>query len=228
MPTKQMRNAGGSPAGRPLSRRESKAATRMRLIEAAIEILDTEGEGELTTTAVARRAGISQPSFYVHFSDLDDLLHQVIEHMNGELSAPTREARRQSRNAPFDVGKLRETFRVPLEFLLAHPTITRLLARTRLDLVSPLGAWSRAVWQTNRDDLVADLAAAGLPNKTMKNRRMLGLIAEGVMGLTETLALAHLDGRAGNVEELLDVLVAFSWGYLRCPPTDASNGERVR
>jgi AcrR family transcriptional regulator len=35
------------------------------------------GYGGLSTGAVARAAGVAQPTFYVHFRDMDDLLRTI-------------------------------------------------------------------------------------------------------------------------------------------------------
>lgn len=65
-----------------------------------------------------------------------------------------------------------------------------------------------------RDQLVADLAAAGFDDRTPADRRRLQMIADGIMGMTAELVLGHLDGRYRNLEEMIDVLLAFSDGYL--------------
>src|SRR5690606_7427064 len=63
----------------PLTRSEAKDLTRRRLLRAALEILDKEGEAGLTTVAVAKAAGIAQSSFYVHFKDMQDLLRALAD-----------------------------------------------------------------------------------------------------------------------------------------------------
>src|SRR5688572_30492269 len=41
--------------------------TRVRSLEAALEVVRAEGIGELTTRAIARRSGLTQPAIYRHF-----------------------------------------------------------------------------------------------------------------------------------------------------------------
>jgi AcrR family transcriptional regulator len=50
---------------------------RRALIDAALEILITEGTQALSLRAVARRAGVSQAAPYHHFTDRDELLAAV-------------------------------------------------------------------------------------------------------------------------------------------------------
>lgn len=198
---------------RVLTRREAKALTRRRLLDAALTILDEEGESALTTVTVTRGAGISQSSFYVHFSDIDDLLHHLIEELAAERRTLTRGARHRARLAPGNEQHLRDTFRIPLQNLVAHPPLLRLLLRTRHDPTSQLGEWSRELYRGSRDALIDDLVAAGLPHRTRGEKARASMIADGVIALTETLALGHVEGRYPDLEDVVDVLIAFSRGY---------------
>lgn len=195
-----------------ITRREAKAVTRRRLLDAALAILDTDGDAGLTTVAVTRRAGIAQSTFYVHFVDVDDLLHSLVEDLAAERGRLTRAARRASRAAR-DAPSLRDTFRVPLNDMLAHPRLSRLLLASRSD-GTPLGKWSRQIHERSRADLMEDLAAAGLTVETAEERRRAEMIADAIIGMTEALALGYMEGRYTEVEEMVDTLVLFSCGYL--------------
>ena len=203
---------------RTLTRREAKAVTRQRLLDAALEILDEDGEAALTTTAVTRGAGIAQSSFYVHFADIDDLLQSLIDELAANRRRETRIARVAARATPFEVERLRETFRIPINDLVAHPQLFRLVMRSRHDRTSALGEWSRSLHEDSRAALVEDLVAAGLPSATSSDRRKAEMIADGIIALTETLAAGHLEGRYRDVEEMIDVLIAFSKGYFTLIP----------
>ena len=199
-----------SKASASVTRREAKASTRARLLDAALEILDDEGEAGLTTTAVTRRAGVAQPTFYGHFADVDDLLGALIEEVAEKRRTETRRARSDARHGA--TGALRETFRIPLEDMLAHPKLFRLLVKSRFER-SPLGDWSRSVLQASRTALVEDLTNAGMPARSASDRRKVRMVADGVIALTETLALGRLDGRYPDTDEVIDILIAFSRGY---------------
>ncbi|WP_219416515.1 TetR family transcriptional regulator [Pseudonocardia nigra] len=219
--------AAATKAGRPFTRKEVKAITRSRLLEAALAILDEEGEAALTTINVTRRAGIAQSSFYVHFADMDDLLHSLIDELSLERLRLTREARRGSRSAPWDMERFRDTFRVPITHSIAHPRLFRLLIRSRHDPASPLGEWSRSVFDENRAALVEDLVSLGMPNGSDADRRRLEMIADGVIALTESMMLGHIEGRYPDIEEAIDVLITFSEGYLRLREQDAARRSRA-
>jgi len=214
------RNAGGAEAGRTLSRGEAKELTRQRLLQAALRILDEKGEAGLTASAVARAAGIAQSSFYVHFRDKDDLLGALGDEAVLRMRRMLREARRRSREEPDDVERLRATFRLPLERTVAHPALFRLGLRTRHDR-SPLGEATREVLSGYRRDLFEDLAVLGLPTGTAAERRRVEMIADGYIALTESLIIGHLEGRYPNVEEIVDMLVIFTYGPRTLLPVDA-------
>ena len=59
------------------SRTELKARTRDKLLEAAIATLIEEGYAGFSMNKVAKRAGIAQPSFYVHFANTEQLLEAL-------------------------------------------------------------------------------------------------------------------------------------------------------
>ncbi|MBU8909212.1 TetR/AcrR family transcriptional regulator, partial [Desertibacillus haloalkaliphilus] len=56
---------------------ESKYET---IIQAAIQIIVTEGAASLSTTKVAKAVGISQSNIYIYFNNKADMLTQVFEH----------------------------------------------------------------------------------------------------------------------------------------------------
>lgn len=65
------------PASKKLSRKEQKARTRERIIDAAVQVLLSEGFEGFSMRRVSKAAGIAQPSFYSHFENMDELLSAV-------------------------------------------------------------------------------------------------------------------------------------------------------
>ncbi|MEX2584391.1 MAG: TetR/AcrR family transcriptional regulator [Gemmatimonadota bacterium] len=57
--------------------------TRERSILAAVDVVREEGIQELTTRAIARRSGLTQPAIYRYFVGKDDLVREVL----GEIRA---------------------------------------------------------------------------------------------------------------------------------------------
>lgn len=196
-----------------LSRRDAKAETRRRLLASALAILDEDGESGLTTVAVTRRAGIAQSTFYVHFADTSALLHALVDDLMAERRRLTREARHAAR-ATADDPATRDTYRVPLHYLIAHPQLTRLLLTSRGG-PSPVGVWSRESLQQSRAALVEDLVAAGMNTGTPRQHRQVQMIADAIIGMTEALAMGCIEGRYHDIDEMVDTLMLFSAGYLQ-------------
>ncbi|MEU8383533.1 TetR family transcriptional regulator [Streptosporangium sp. NPDC048865] len=206
----------------PPTRSEAKDLTRRRLIRAAFAILDEEGEAGLTTVKVARAAGIAQSSFYVHFKDRQELLRALGDRAGERLRGAMREARRRAREAPGDRERHRETFRIPLEAICRHPALFRLNLRARHDPSSPFHEFAVESAGAYRAHLVADLASFGFPTGRESDRRRLEMVADGIGALSDAMAIGHIDGRYPDLEEVVDVLVAFSYGYLRLLRRDPS------
>ncbi len=58
-------------------RQVSKEQTRQRLIQAAHKLILEKGLAGLTMNQISRKAGIAQPSFYNHYSNLTELIIDV-------------------------------------------------------------------------------------------------------------------------------------------------------
>lgn len=196
---------------RSLRRDESKRITRRRLLEAAARVLREEGLRSLTTCRVSREAGVAQPTFYVHFKDMEELLRTLAQEKIGQIRKPLREARSLLRS-PSDGNPLRETFRLPLKALVQQPELFRLYVQEYHRPGSPVGKLARDTQAELQQDLIEDLTALGAPASTQADRQRLEMFAEGLITLTQTLALGYLDGRYDDLEAIVDVLVEFTHG----------------
>lgn len=197
---------------RALTREESKLITRRRLLEAAATILRESGSGKLSASAIAREAGIAQPTFYVHFKDKDDLLQTLAREKIDAIRRPLKEARLELASGAGGLEVLQRTFRVPLEALVEHPELFRLYVQQFHDPGSPFGAQARQLRRELEADLVEDLAALGVPANTAVERQRLEMMAAGMIELTQTLALGYVDGRFDDLDTIVDVLTRFALG----------------
>lgn len=71
-----------------LSRQASKEQTRQRLIQAAHKLLLEKGLAGLSMNQITRKAGIAQPSFYNHYSSLNELIVDVRKRMAERYLSP--------------------------------------------------------------------------------------------------------------------------------------------
>jgi AcrR family transcriptional regulator len=200
-----------------LTRAEAKSVTRARLLEAAGKVLAAAGYGGLSVSAVAREAGVAQPTFYVHFRDKDELLRALGEAEMGMLRQRVRQARERF-IAGAGVDAVRETFRIPLQTWVEHPELLRLHMQELRQPGSPIGAMMRQLREEFRRDLADDLVRLGLPAASAAEREELQLIAEAMLAQTETLALFYLDGACSNLDTVVEVLTRFAVGVIGFGP----------
>ncbi len=72
---------------KPRSPRRSDALSRDRIVEAAIEILDNEGERDLTFRALTTRLSTGAGAIYHHVTNKDELLAAAAEDIIGRVMA---------------------------------------------------------------------------------------------------------------------------------------------
>lgn len=75
---------------RGITRAEQAAATRRRLLDAAVECLYELGYARTTTVEVQARSGVSRGSLLHQFASRNDLLMAAVEHLGAEMFADLR------------------------------------------------------------------------------------------------------------------------------------------
>lgn len=103
---------------RARNRRGEGAQLRGDILRAAQHLLDEAGGQAVTLRAVARRAGISAPSIYPHFSDPDAILFALAQDAFAALEQELRRAQEASGDA---TGRLRATCTAYLDFARTWP-----------------------------------------------------------------------------------------------------------
>jgi AcrR family transcriptional regulator len=113
-------------ARRERSARGEGARLRDELIDAASDLIAESGVEAASLRAVARRAGVSAPSVYLHFDDLEALIQAVVERRFRDLLAYIEAGIAE---APEDqpVERLRAGARGYVRFALDHPGHYRVL-----------------------------------------------------------------------------------------------------
>lgn len=98
---------------------------RTELIAAANEILDRTGDpADVTVRGVAAAVGVAPNAVYLHFSDRDALLTEVVVDRFGALEAALADA---VEDASDPLDRLRRGHAAYCEFALAHPGHYRML-----------------------------------------------------------------------------------------------------
>ena len=73
--------------GSPPTQQKRSAATRLRLLDATIEVLSELGYARTSTPEICRRAGVSQGALFKHFPSKTILLGAAVRHLFASLVA---------------------------------------------------------------------------------------------------------------------------------------------
>lgn len=184
------------------SRKASKERTRAKLIQATLKVLYKHGPSALTTGRIAEEAGVAQPTFYVHFSDMQDALTQAAEAVADKLLVRLKDYR-DDLDASAPAESIRGAFAASVNALLSEPKMAELYLRHRRDVNTPLGKRWRQITQRARDDLRSDLETMGLAEHVED----LGIYAELIVGMTLTVTEGVLDKRIEDKDAAIDALV---------------------
>jgi len=197
-----------------VSARDRREARRAQLIEAALELLGTAGWQATTVRAICARAQLTPRYFYESFTDRDELLLAVFDHISRQAATVTLEAVTE---APDDArAKARAAIGAFVELVTDDPRKARVL------FVEAMGseALTKRRFETLR--MFAMLVAAqgrsfyGMERSTDPLIEASALMTVG--GLAEIL-LAWLDGtlhatREQLIDDCTDLFVATGEGAL--------------
>lgn len=180
------------------SRKEAKERTRQRLLDAIVRLLHDEGPTALTTARIAEQAGIAQPTFYVHFPDLEAALDETAERLGDALLGRMQERAPAPEEAdPRDA--IRAAFRALVDAMLADRRLAEIFLRHRRDQSSPFGKRFRRVLAQTRERIEAQLEARGVPDPGVHA----ALITGAAIGAVEALLDRRIADRDAAVEALV-------------------------
>lgn len=120
-----------------------------RIVDCAIEVLESEGADALTTTNVAKRLGVSQPALYAHVANLEEIKERAALRGTTELSQRLAEAI-ADREGDDALHAMAHAYR---EYVRAHPGLYLLMLRVRnpgpyLETVDHMAEASRSVFRS--------------------------------------------------------------------------------
>jgi AcrR family transcriptional regulator len=118
---------------RTRNRRGEGARLREEIIAAAARLIEEGGQDAVSLRAIARSAGITAPSIYAHFEDLDDVLEAVVANTFQALTVYLLEGV-ESITDP--VGRLRAACHAYVAFGHDHPEQYAVLFTRNIELAS--------------------------------------------------------------------------------------------
>jgi AcrR family transcriptional regulator len=149
-----------SPHSRQRNARGQGGRLREEIVRAALRLIDAGGAEAVTLRAVAREAGISAPSIYDHFDDLEQILGAVVGQCFVDL---TTEIRAAGDGVTDPVQRLEAGCRAYLGYGARHPQRYELLFSRERPSDAAMGeaaASSAAAFATLQDS-ISDCAAHG-------------------------------------------------------------------
>ncbi|HLT62023.1 MAG TPA: TetR family transcriptional regulator [Microlunatus sp.] len=174
---------------------------RIALLEAAVEVLATDGARGLTFRTVDGRAKVPVGTTSNYFASRDELLMQVGAHVYLRF-APDPEELRQATTGPADLGQLTAIMRRVVARLLDRGTVYLALLELRLE-ATRRPALREMLTRRVREDLefnVSSHAASGLPG----DRETVILLYLALAGLViEQLTLPGVLADDGSVDDLV-------------------------
>ncbi|MBK6574897.1 MAG: TetR/AcrR family transcriptional regulator [Sandaracinaceae bacterium] len=202
------------------TRKANKERTRHKLVQATLKILHKQGPTALTTGRIAQAAGVAQPTFYVHFKDMDEALEEAAITVGDALRARLREFRDGLQDGASPQAATRHAFATGVEALTADRRSAELFLRHRRDVANPLGRRWRELMDGAREDLIADLHARGVG----KHVDDLVVLADTIIGLVLTTVESILDGRVTNRASAMDMMMRSVEASMTPPVQNASLG----
>jgi AcrR family transcriptional regulator len=179
-----------------LTRRESSAVTRRRLIDSAIDIVRREGPAAATTGRIARAAGLAQASFYAHFRDRDACLQAAALEIGEYVLARLRAVL-----LPIDAhdlrGSIRRVYAALLDVFASERELTLVFIAHRADEASPLGAGLRASLGRARADLVTAIRLYGARPSAAEAACYAEILVSVMLGLAESVLSGRVERELG-------------------------------
>lgn len=198
---------------RPRTNREqAKQETRQRLLQASFDIMVEQGYEALTTSNVAARAGIRQPSFYVHFKDKNELLAEMATGVVNQLREALHLAREPMKSPGSNMLEgTRETYRLSVDTISRHKDILKLFMAERYRPNSFMGTRARSLMQDVANDLYQDIAEVQALSTI--SRKRLQFIAHALTEMTANVGLALVESGEDH-EDIIDLLTQTTLGLL--------------
>lgn len=201
-----------------LSRVELKAKTREKLLEAAIETLIEEGYAGFSMNKVAKRAGIAQPSFYVHFENVDQLFEALAEDVLERFIKPFQislEVLVQNLKPDEVQGMVYRMFIVAFDIIRSQKPLVTMVWAEREQPASPLGSYLRKFYRDHKNSWAAVLVNIGLVSNSAQEQVRLNIFMDGIFALFENYASFWLSGRYADVKDLAKALTDYVMFYWR-------------
>ena len=195
-----------------LTRSEGKAATRQRLLDAGYLLIMEEGITALSMNKVTKQAGIAQPSFYTHFSNLAELIDEIAQRLKREFLFPAQQALIATFNMPNREDKsvvLRRMYRFLVEGLFANGFLMQ-QALERHQTNSVFGQHIQSFYIDLKSEWLAFLSNNADSEFTQEEQERYSMAIDCIFAMMETLVMGLTRGEYKDKDAIIDIMTVFT------------------
>jgi AcrR family transcriptional regulator len=190
------------------------SSKRQHLLDAAEALFAERGYGNTQISEIARVANTGISTFYRYFDSKEALLAVLLEELFGPMAHSLRDHRAgiEALSPPEQIARIRQTFDLVFDALLARPKLTLTLFTSGFGASPAVSAMVERELEALASDLVTDLErveAYGLV--AISERRA---FAKAIIGVFLHLAYGHLRTGVPTREAAIDASVRMTLGGL--------------
>lgn len=164
-------------------------------MQGVLVTIQRHGFGGLTTGRVASRAGIAQPTFYVHFRNMEEALEELASAVVGRFDVALAPDVRTSDGHPSVL--LHDAVKRCTRALVADTSVADVFLRCRRDRDTPLGrAWTLVMQRLH--ERMVQLVFRLRPQISPP---IATLHAEMLVGIVLALTEGTIEGRIGDLDQ---------------------------
>jgi AcrR family transcriptional regulator len=176
----------GAAPGERLTRPQQRERTRAALIEAAVHVIGDSGYAGASVTAITRRAGVAQGTFYNYFESREDLFDRLLPALSLTMFDRIRAA---ADGAPTETAREEASLRAYFEFVRQVPQFYRILYEAEIFAPAAHRSFVERVARSYARTLQRARARGEI---APFNRRELESIVYMLMGARHYLSMRHV------------------------------------
>ncbi len=198
------------------------AATRLKILAAAEEVMSQKGFTSSTISEIARKAGVTDSAIYLYFKSKQELLFSIPgEKLKNQLAILNEHLE----GIPDVLGQLRKLIWIQLRYHDAHRGYARLLL---MECRSFQAFYSSAAYETIRQyaRIVTSILAKGVESGRFRSDVAIRLIRDVVLGTLDMetiscLTTGEITSGVSDFEDVVDLVDAMvaPRGQEGCRPT---------
>ncbi|MBW2256939.1 MAG: TetR/AcrR family transcriptional regulator [Deltaproteobacteria bacterium] len=187
---------------------------RQHLLDAAEALFAERGYGNTQISEIARVANTGISTFYRYFDSKEALLAVLLEDLFGPIARNLRARRAgiEALSPPEQIARIRQTFDVVFDALLARPQLILTLFTSGFGASSAVSAMVQGELDALASDLVTDLERAEAYGLVVISDK--GAFAKAIIGVFLHLAHDHLRTGTPTREAAIDACVRMTLGGL--------------